>query len=122
MNHTHTIPTRATLPPDLLEPNAGVLVISDKAEMNLRDAHLALDALSWMLETAVSANANLRNAGQEQFLIEFPPESLAALLRTIHAKIEPHTNNPPLSCLRADRADLFAAQEARATATTELEV
>lgn len=122
--------TSPTLPPDLLEPHPGVLVISEEAEMNLLDAHLSLDAIAWMLETAASANIKLRNAGQEQFLIELPPESLAGLLRTIHAKIEPHTNNPPLSRLRAARPDLFAALEARHAAaqgstratTTELEV
>jgi hypothetical protein len=90
-----------------LDPNAGFVVMPEAIETNLDDANLALEGLSFMLESMACQNIKLRKAGQSTQYVELPPDCLGALLRMVSEKIAICRNNPTLSAMRAVRPDLF---------------
>lgn len=93
--------------PRYLDADASFVVMTESVELELSEARLALDALSWMLEGMATQNAALKAAEKNTVFLEVPPDSMAALLRLVGEKIRPAINNPTLSSIQRIRPDLF---------------
>lgn len=99
------------IPAEFLDPNASLVVMTEKTESALDDARLALDAVVWLCHTASSMNIHLRNAGANTKFLDVPPDSLAALLSLVQEKISTACSNPTLSAMKKVRPDLFRLSE-----------
>ncbi|MFM9881182.1 MAG: hypothetical protein ACKVOO_12330 [Burkholderiaceae bacterium] len=93
--------------PRYLEADASFVVMTESAELDLSEAHLALDALSWICEGMVSQNIALKAAERGTTFLQVPPDSMAALLRIVGEKIKPAINSPTLGAMQCVRPDLF---------------
>lgn len=92
-----------------LQPNVGLVVMTEETQNTLDEARLALDAVAWMCHSAAGMNVRLRQSGSNTDMVQMPPESLGALLTMIGRSMERAVNTPTLAGLRKFRPDLFGS-------------